>query len=553
MKFVVICYYCRTLSDMKSKENTFKLLKEITSYYSFGRILGYLRFEMFGNPQKSSEKSFLPDSERLISSEIALLAGMWICNVNLSKNWSIEDDTHYLHETKKLIENLHLCYRPTINTSFNEQLKEVAFYEGDPGYAWQFVDFAQRKYRNDTFKDYLLAEHKFDVTILQKTYNKIINFIEQQFKERRNKKQKRFDYISPLNAFVISPKALHRNFNHLEQGIIKSLSIKLGDKQEQTINDIADRNIFSQYPIIELPYERGYFIIEPLSLSIAMNETPYYWILDSKRFNSKEIGKIRGDNAEDIVYEIINKKFLSDYISRNILICKTKSSNVITDIDLLIVYKDIYIVFQVKSKRLTELSKRGDWDSIEKDFNEAAVNAYNQGCKCIDCLKESYQYYSLKKRGIDATEKSTFFNICVTLDQYPTISSMTLYKSYDVETKNIPFMAMSIYDLELIFSLLSTSEIIDYFRFRKECAKNKIYGITEVYYLGAYIIERVYGEILFDEGYKINRSCAIFIDYIVDSCRYYNIKIESLKDIDELLYRYPFSLGDRDGCSGQGR
>lgn len=538
---------------MESKEKTFKQLKEITSYYSFGRILGYLRFEMFGNPQQSIKKSLLSDSERLINSEIALLAGMWICNVNLSKYWSIEDDTHYLHETKMLIGNLHSYYKPTINTPFNEQLKEIAFYEGDPGYAWQFTYFAQKKYDNETFKKYLLEEHNFDVTILLKTYNKIINFMEQQLKERRSRKQKRIEYISPFNAFIISPKALHRNFNQLEQGIIKSLSIKLGDKQEQTINDIADRNIFSQYPIIELPNERGHFIIEPLSLSIAINETPYYWILDSNKFNSKVIGKIRGDNAENIVYDIIRKKFSTDYISLNTPIRKTKSSNIITDIDLLIEYKDIYIVFQVKSKRLTELSKRGDWDSIEKDFNEAAVNAYNQGCKCIYCLKESSQYYSLKKRGINATGESTFFNICVTLDQYPTISSMTLYKSYNTETNNIPFMAMSIYDLELILSLLSTIEIIDYFRFRKECAKNKIYGISEVYYLGAYIIERIYGELLINEDYKISRDCAIFIDYIVDSCRYYYIKVESLKDIDELLYKHPFSLGGGDGCYGLGR
>lgn len=539
---ILFVFLRHKLIIMKSKEEIFYLLKDITSYYSFGRILGYLRFEMFGNPQQLIEKNLLPDSERLINSEIALLAGMWISNVDLLKNWPVEDDTLYLLKTKKIMGDLHSHYKPTINTPFYEQLKENAFYEGDPGHAWQFIDFAQKKYDNAIFKKFLLEEHDFDVTILLKTYNKIIDFIEQQFNERRSKKQKRFEYISPVNAFLISPKALHRNFNQLEQGIIKSLSIKLGDKQEQEINDIADRNIFSQYPIIELPNGRGYFIIEPLSLSIAMNETPYYWILESNKFNSKVIGKIRGDNAENIVYDIIKKKFSTDNISQNISIRKTKSSNIITDIDLLIEYKDFYIVFQVKSKRLTELSKQGNWDSIEKDFNEAAVNAYNQGCKCINCLKESHQYYSLNKRGINATRESTYFNICVTLDQYPTISSMALYKSYNVETNNIPFIAMSIYDLELIFSILSTNEIIDYFMFRKECAKNKIYGITEIYHLGAYIIRQLYGELLIDEGYKISNICAMFIDYIVNSSRYYKTKVESLEDINELLYKHPFSL-----------
>lgn len=132
---------------------------------------------------------------------------------------------------------------------------------------------------------------------------------------------------------------MRRIFNESEQNIIRSLSIKLGERQEQPITDIADRNIFVQYPIIELPHNKGYFIIEPLTLSIAMNETPFYWIMDSKLFNKKIVGSIRGATAENIVYNIACKKFTEKQIFKNVLIRKTKSSNTITDIDILVILK----------------------------------------------------------------------------------------------------------------------------------------------------------------------------------------------------------------------
>ena len=55
------------------------------------------------------------------------------------------------------------------------------------------------------------------------------------------------------------------------------------------------------------------------------------------------------------------------------------------------------IVFQVKSKRLTELSKRGCVTSIKEDYQKAVTEAFNQGLKCIECLNHASEYYSLRK------------------------------------------------------------------------------------------------------------------------------------------------------------
>lgn len=520
----------------KDKDKVIKRLKDITSYYSFGRVLGYFRFQESGNPQQNFERKFLPDSERLISTEFAFLAGMWLCNVEISKKWPIEDDYAYLRETNQLMADLHLCYKPVENMPFNEQLKEIAFYEGDPGYAWQFLNYAEQKYDDELFRTYLLDGHNFNIKVLKSTYEKIISVIENQINKR--KCIKRHKYISPINAFTISLKKVRDVFNKSEQDIIHSLSIKLGEVRT-SITDISDRNIFTQYPIIELPNNQGFFIIEPLTLSIAMNETPFYWIMNSTRFSDSKIGDIRGSIAEKIVYNIIRKKFSDGQIFKNIIIKKTKSSNVITDIDILVIFQNICFIFQVKSKRLTELSKCGDWDTINRDFDAAVINAYNQGCKCVTCLKESQKYYSLSKVNIGINDKTTFFNICVTLDQYPTISSMCFFKSFEIGNSDIPLLAMSIYDLELIFDFLSVDEIIEYLEFRSKCFRNKIYGVSEVYYLGEYIHSLIFGSIyVHQDGYKISKEAAMFVDYIVDLSREKKCDIKSIKDIRLLLKMY---------------
>ena len=524
---------------MKTKVEIISRLEDITSYYSFGRILGYIRFQECNQPKEQLARNLRPNSERLINSEISFLAGLWVYNVNLTKNWDIKEDTKYLLEVYHLMNELHLFYKPNKNTPFNEQLKEIAFYEGDEGYAWQFAEFATPKYNDYRFANYLLNEHNFDIQYIQSTFNKITKILSEQIRHRLQIKIKQKEYISPINAYTITKKRLHKYFTKEEQNIISSLSIRLGDPISNPIKDIADRNIFLQFPIIELPQERGFFIIDPLTLSISMNETPFYWIVESGEFNNGILGSVRGTLAENIVSNIIHKKFSSNSIYKNLLIKKTKSTNPITDIDILLIHKKVAIIFQIKSKRLTELSKKGDWDSINNDFNDAIANAYRQGILSINSLKDYKNFYSLKNKGFNIDENTKFFNICITLDQYPTISSISLFKSSEIEVKDIPLLAMSIYDLDIIFSLMSEEEIIDYICFRSEFAKLKIYGISEVYYLGAYIHDKIYGGIYLQKENKIAREYAILIDYIVDVSRNNKNAINSIEDIRLLLNKYP--------------
>lgn len=250
----------------------------------------------------------------------------------------------------------------------------------------------------------------------------------------------------------------------------------------------------------------------------------------------KKTGTIRGNIAEQLVLDIVNRRFPNAF--SHIDIKKRKSSNRITDIDVFYSYKSDGVVFQVKSKRLTELSKKGDLESLERDCKAAIIDAHEQGLKCKNCLKNASQYYSLNKNGLAFAENLKFmYNICITLDAFPGIATICYLKNFDY--KQNPIMAMSLYDLDIVFYLFLPNTIMDYFRFRYQCMLHGIYGINEVYYIGAYMANTL-GEYPKFHNNKIPREYALYADYIIKKSREYEF---SNKDVDcdllSLLRKYP--------------
>lgn len=514
------------------RERIIVRLNEITSYFSFGRLLGYISFfDTIGIDAqlKHSQKS---NRERLISSEIDFLTGLWLQNVDLKKSWDICDDDNILNEVYGLMDDLHTTY--TNMNNVREMFVENFFYEGDLAYDWQYAKFAKEKYNEYPIVSILRDKYGFDVNFIDSTLSKIKHIIEEQIKRRRAEKQRTKQYMSPMNAFTIKPNAIKRHFTPQETNILKRLSIKLGDVFPSQLKNITDSNYIKQCPIIELPDERGLFIINENAIAVAMNESPYYWLAEDVSFK-KKLGSFRGDIAEKIVYNIVKRRFL-DTSYHHIVIKKSKSANAITDIDVMLYYKEFGIVFQVKSKRLTELSKKGDLPSIEEDCNKAIMEAFAQGFKCIECLNKASDYYSLEKNDLSFCENIKFINVCITLDTFPGITSLSYLRNPN--TDNIPLIAMSIYDLDTIFYLFQTDRIIEYFKFRAAFASNGIYGLNEIHYIGAFLAN-IRGEGVKLHDIKICREYAIYADYLIKKSQY---GIYGNKDVDcdiiSLMWKY---------------
>lgn len=505
-----------------SETEIYNRLNELSSYFSFGRVLGYIAFFETIGIDYQLQHGQDANKDRILSSELNFLTGLWIQNVVLNKTWDIRHDDDFTREVYKLMDDLHSLFLK--KNDLANQFIEMFFYEGDLAYDWQYTYYAQKKYNKPCLHDVLKNDFNFDTNVLSSTLHKIKSCIEKQIKRRREEKRKHHKYISPMNAFTIKPNIIKKKFSLEEQSVIKALSFRLGSDIDKPISKITDFNSYVKYPIIELPNNRGCFCVNESTISIAMNETPFYWLQSSSHFG-KNLGTIRGNIAEKLVLEIIQRRFQKNVFA-HIPITKTKSSNMITDIDVFFSYKDTGVVFQVKSKRLTELSKQGDAESIENDTEMAIIEAHEQGLKCIECMQNANEYYSLRKHGLGYVSSLSLYNVCITLDTFPGISTLSYIKSYSQQSS--PIIAMSLYDLDTIIYLFQPEQIVDYFIFREKCIKNAIYGINEIYYIGAYFANIMGYGINFINN-KIPREYALYADYIIKKSK---IEKYAHKDVD---------------------
>ena len=202
-----------------------------------------------------------------------------------------------------------------------------------------------------------------------------------------------------------------------------------------------------------------------------MYESPFYWMNNDEHYRPKAQYN-RGKIAEEITYEIVKKIFGDRKTLKNLIIKKSKST-MVTDVDILAIHNSKCIIFQVKSKKLTALSKNGNLESIQSDFKKAVKDAYEQGLNASECIKSPNNFLFVLKS--DSNFQFNFkieqsFVVTIVLDDYPAITNQThilLGKEYE----EFP-VALNIFDLEIVASYLNTPEkFIDYIERRIKYSK----------------------------------------------------------------------------------
>ena len=117
-------------------------LNELSSYFSFGRVLGYIAFfETIGIDYQLKHGQDA-NRDRMLSSELNFLAGLWMQNVVLDKAWDIKLDDDITREVYKLMDDLHSTFHK--KNDLSTQYVEAFLYEGDLAYDWQYVNFVKK-------------------------------------------------------------------------------------------------------------------------------------------------------------------------------------------------------------------------------------------------------------------------------------------------------------------------------------------------------------------------------------------------------------------------
>ena len=125
--------------------------------------MGYISFFETVGIESQLKHGQESNRDRLLSTEIDFLCGLWLQNVNLAKNWDIIKDEEIRKEVYGLMDDLHNLYRDS--QDFGDLFVENYFYEGDLAYNWQYIKFAKEKY-NEQILSFKLREEYEDLAVV---------------------------------------------------------------------------------------------------------------------------------------------------------------------------------------------------------------------------------------------------------------------------------------------------------------------------------------------------------------------------------------------------
>lgn len=410
----------------------------------------------------------------LNENEITFLFGLWLKNRKCKlKNFeSIESRAKEVH---RLMDELHITFIPSFSVfessnSYHESsrnnpdvIKETIFYAGSGAYDYQFSHFLGQKYQLD--KKWLESKKGFYLNDAKKLFIYIKAII--TIKINKRKTSNIFDnYSISFNNYIFKK---HPTFLK----ILDLLSFDTSDNLNSKFNDIGDLNEFKFRPVLK--ESNKYIIPLPYLLAEAIYDCPFYWMLEDSTYKSSAL-KNRGDSAEMIVKNILEQKISPEHVFNGVEIKKSKEIT-LSDVDVCVVDKNKMLVFQVKSKRLTQISKKGNIEQFQKDFGQSVQDAYKQTIIAKDAILSKNYAFIVKdtNKHLDLSDVNEIYSVCVVLDSYPSITTHTRMFFYD-ENSVLP-ITMSIFDLDVIMAYVQNFDML--FDYIKKRTINSKYFIAD--------------------------------------------------------------------------
>ena len=483
----------------------------------------------------------------LISEEIKLLLGFWTQNNSSLNNYpsDLQQLSYLKREILLLMNELHESFieiqvdklncggimtKEQINRALpiNIRIREAIFYGGDNLYDYEYINFLNRKYKYDIA--WLKDNNGFvceEVVEIVESIKKIIcdknskmPHLNAEMKQILNEKGSEgkdwiLDFIEYADIlaeyFKSDNEAVHKvgvetfcgslldmfcvsksDLEHLEgiNPFLINFSYELFSENNEQYKGPGFINKFEASPIIKIS-TNTYFIPLIYIVYSAIYDAPFYWMNSDEKYR-KKAGTNRGNAGEDIAYEILSPIFGPKNTYKNIVI-KNRHHRDITDI--LCVYGSKALCVQIKSKRLTLLSKKGDWATQQNDFRLAVQSAYNQGLVCKEALINNEDKIFVNKETNEVLEEfkcvNEVFLLCLTTENYPALTSQVDYllSKKDDDSSAIVF---SVFDLALISHYLSTPYDLLYYIRQRLATYNVFFATNEIVYLGYHLLHKLW-------------------------------------------------------------
>jgi len=414
---------------------------------------------------------------------------------------------------------------------------EPTFYAGDGVYDFQYLEYLEPKYKYD--REWLSENKGFETGQVIKIVNKVkqilhekskqVNLLElretfpkiiqkskkkltKSYSKERFKKIEREQFIA-LNFYQYkqlfpvpnySKKGTTEDWCQFYSNLIDLFTVKPSDFEDQ--NGVADffinfsfsagcntdyqgpghYNILNSRPFIRLDQER-YFVPINYLVAEAVYESPFYWMWEDCQYRG-QLSKHRGDVGEEIAFELLTKVFGKENTFKSVLL-SAKKGQTKTDIDVLCILGNKALCVQVKSKKMTLMAKRGNFEQLSKDFKGAIQDAYDQGLVSRQNILDKKVRF-LNENGEDIPhlnrEISEVYIMGLTTENYPSLVHQ-VNLMLNKEEKDPSPLFISIFDLELLVHYMPDPYDFLYYVRQRINLLDYFYAAEELIFLGYHL------------------------------------------------------------------
>lgn len=475
-----------------------EILEELNRHICGLSFTNVISFLALSEVHYYNESTFIHPKDWLSYDEWMFVIGLWLKNANKAPSNNIEtfeDVEAIANEIKDLLKQLHSSYISEASSlySFEQEsidelqrfvmnsttlVQEAIFYAGAGAIDLQYTSFITDKYKSD--RDWIKQNKGVDINKFQSFYITLKHILNSKMKEFTTdmiRSQYNTNYGIDFPYIVDIEEIIYSDNDY--RSIIELLSFDLANPSVIKINGLEDFNPLVEFPLIKLD-DSHLFVPNCSIVANSLYELPFFWIIKDKDYYDKYGYNNRGTAAEILTKQLLERVFPSEKILKNVKIVQNKNN--CAEIDVLVIYENTAIIFQVKSKRLTLNSRKGNKESIVEDFRQAIGKAYEQAKESETKIKESNSIFICNNKKLDMPNIHSTIKIGITLDYFPAVESI-IRRELD---SSAFFTSMSIFDLDMLTRYLTAEQFVDYMSFRVNNRK-PVFCSSEAGYLGFYL------------------------------------------------------------------
>ena len=392
-------------------------------------------------------------------------------------------------------------------------LAESIFYAGSGAYDFQYLDLAARRYKAD--EPWIVQKYGFGIEIACAIVRQLKMHAELRLQASKSPKKFADSCDHRLDLFSFHPNEITASSPDVVNAFLRAFSLEPGTVNRD-FKIYGDYNAFEARPIIRLDDGR-YLLLVHFLLAQSVYESPFYWMnCDSEYRDTAFVN--RGSATTEIAHDMMAQVFGPNRVFRDVRVMRNKRETE-TDIDILAFLGNKAVVIQAKSKKLTQLARRGSEDRLRADFKAAIQDGYNQALTSRRALlgrKHTFLTREGDKLHLEESLDEVYL-VCVTSENYPGLSIQATQLLEKQEDDPTP-ISISLFDLDILtFYLNDPFDFVHYERQRAARSDHCI-GDNEMVFLVQYL-----GGILGKEDGSdvllIEASCAQWIDLDFPSAR----------------------------------